>query len=511
MGMAGLRELARLRHTSPAGEAPHIVVLARDTKANRRKLAPFIADGVEVVWGDLMNPDDVARGVERADVVLHVGGMVSPQADWHPDLTYRVNTTAMRHIIDAALRRQATGEEVKVVYIGSVSQYGNRPEGAHWGRTGDPVAVATYDKYALSKCVAERMLAESGLRRWASLRQTGIMYPRILMNGSDPIAFHVPLRGCLEWVSDTDSGRLLRAVASPSVPDSFWCRYYNIGGGESYRMSNYDFVQLTLRAVGCPPAEKVFGRNWFATRNFHGMWYLDSDLLDALLHFRSGETMPDFVAGIIRQLPWYFRLAPLAPAWAIRAAMKRVAMKRVLGPLRWVADDDADRLFAAFGGRDAWKAIPGWRKGEDWSLPREAQPLDHGYDETRPLASLTLAALDRAARYRGGRCRPAIAPAPEAAAAAPATAAAAAPGSAVAEAHAPAAPAAAEDAAATRSIDPDTPIEWECAEGHRFRLRPRTVLLGGHWCPECLAAMSADPHALYRQATSNPFLAQIVK
>lgn len=470
MGMAGLRELAQLRHTSPAG-SPRIVVLARDRAVNRRKLASFIADGVEVIWGDLMNPEDVERGVADADVVLHVGGMVSPQADWQPELTYRVNVTAMRHVIDAALRRQSKGKEVKVVYIGSVSQYGNRPEGVHWGRTGDPVSVATYDRYALSKCEAERMLAESGLRRWVSLRQTGIMYPRILMNGSDPIAFHIPLRGCLEWVSDTDSGRLLRAVASPEVPDSFWCRFYNIGGGESYRMSNYDFVQLTLRAVGCPPAEKVFGRNWFATRNFHGMWYLDSDLLEFILHFRSGETMPDFVAGIIRQLPWYFRLAPLAPAWAIRAAMKRVAMKRVLGPLRWVSDADSDRLFAAFGGMDAWKAIPGWRKGEDWSLPTEGRPFDHGYDETRPLAALTTADLDRAARFRGGRCL----------------------------------------ATATGCVDPDTAVEWECAEGHRFMMRPRTVLLGGHWCPECLAIMSSDPHALYRQATVNPFLSQIVK
>lgn len=134
MGMAGLRELAQLRHTSPAG-SPRIVVLARDRAVNRRKLASFIADGVEVIWGDLMNPEDVERGVADADVVLHVGGMVSPQADWQPELTYRVNVTAMRHVIDAALRRQSEGKEVKVVYIGSVSQYGNRPEGVHWGRT----------------------------------------------------------------------------------------------------------------------------------------------------------------------------------------------------------------------------------------------------------------------------------------------------------------------------------------------------------------------------------------
>ena len=218
MGMAGLHELMQTRY--PDG-APQITVLARDTKTNRSKLASFISRGVEVIWGDLTNPSDVERGVKDADVVLHVGGMVSPQADWYPELTYKVNVGSMRNIISAALRRQSAGHAVRVVYIGSVSQYGNRPEGVHWGRTGDPISIAAFDNYALSKSDAERMLAESGLK---------------------------------EWVTHEDSGRLLAAVSSPDVPSDFWCRFYNIGGGESYRLTNYDFVQLTLQSVGCPPA-----------------------------------------------------------------------------------------------------------------------------------------------------------------------------------------------------------------------------------------------------------------
>lgn len=30
----------------------------------------------------------------------------------------------------------------------------------------------------------------------------------------------------------------------------------------------------------------------------------------------------------------------------------------------------------------------------------------------------------------------------------------------------------------------DEPIEWECAQGHRFHVRPRCIRLG-QWCPEC--------------------------
>lgn len=468
MGMAGLRHLTQARYS----DGPlKITVLARDSAANRAKLAPFMAKGVEVIWGDLLDAEAVARGVSEADVVLHVGGMVSPMADWYPEKTYKVNTGAMRNIIEAVRLVEARRRVVSVVYIGSVSQYGNRPEGVHWGRCGDPVNVATYDMYALSKCEAERMLAESGLRRWVSLRQTGIMYPRLLMKGSDPISFHVPLRGCLEWVTDDESGRLLAAVCDPALPDSFWRRFYNIGGGDGWRVCNYDFVNMTLSAVGCPPIYKVFERNWFATRNFHGIWYTDSDLLDGYLHFRAPESMESYLSRISKGLPWYFRLAPLAPAWLIKMAMKQVASKKVLGPLDWIASGNADRIFAAFGGREAYDAIPGWDADVARPLSRTPRLLDHGYDESKSPSDWDAADLDRAARFRGGRCLSA----PK--------------GEGIA----------------------DTPVEWECSEGHRFTLTPRTVLLGGHWCGECLKEVSQNPRAFFRLAAESPFMRQIAE
>lgn len=467
MGMAGLRHLMQTRYSDGAAD---VTVLARDTKTNRRKLAPFMARGVKVIWGDLLNPGDVKAGVDWADIVLHVGGMVSPMADWYPEKTYRVNTGAMRNVVDAALERIGRGERVKVVYIGSVSQYGDRREPTHWGRTGDPVSVATFDRYALSKNEAERMLAESGLEEWVSLRQTGIIYPRILMKGSDPISFHVPVRGCLEWVTAEDSGRLLAALADPSLPATFWRRFYNIGGGEGFRLTNYDFISLTLAAVGCPPIERVFSRNWFATRNFHGIWYTDSDLLDSILHFRSGGTMRGYLEMLRKGLPWYFRLTPLAPAWIIRMAMKHVARTKVLGPLRWLEDGDEERIYAAFGGREEYAAIPSWDADARWELSRTPRRLDHGYDESIPLEALSEADLQHAAEFRGGRLL----------------------------------------TAGYKAGEIDRQLEWECGEGHRFTLRPRTLLLGGHWCPACLREISDSPYALGRQAEKNRFLAQTI-
>ena len=74
MGMATLRELAA------RPDRFEITILARPGKRNRRKLAHCGAlPGVDVVWGDLTSKADVERAVEGADIVLHVGGMVSPR------------------------------------------------------------------------------------------------------------------------------------------------------------------------------------------------------------------------------------------------------------------------------------------------------------------------------------------------------------------------------------------------------------------------------------------------
>ena len=53
---------------------------------------------LHVIWGDLTNYDDVLKGVSGADIVLHVGGMVSPQADYRPKATLRTNISAAENI-----------------------------------------------------------------------------------------------------------------------------------------------------------------------------------------------------------------------------------------------------------------------------------------------------------------------------------------------------------------------------------------------------------------------------
>mgnify|MGYP006913765232 FL=1 len=62
--------------------------------------------------------------------------------------------------------------------------------------------------------------------------------------------YHVPINGVLEWATIEDSGLLLANVCGDDVPESFWRRFYNIGSGAEYRITNYEFEVYLLRAIG---------------------------------------------------------------------------------------------------------------------------------------------------------------------------------------------------------------------------------------------------------------------
>lgn len=352
MGWAGFQELYARK------DRFDIRLLARDSAKNRKKLERYVSDpDVTVIWGDLTCYEDVLKGVTGADYVLHVGGMVSPAADYYPEKTLKVNVTAAENVVKAVLA-QPDRDEIRVVYIGSVAQYGDRRVPDHWGCTEDRQTPSRFDMYALSKIRSEEVFAKAGLRRWVSLRQSGILYPGIL-KVVNPTAFHVPVGGVLEWATIEDSGRLLAKVCEDDVPEEFWNRAYNISSGEEYRMTNYEFETRLLHALGLPGPEKVFEPQWFATRNFHGMWYTDADILDGYLHFRAYTPVDEYFARMKSKLPWYYSLAFLAPAWAVKMFMKPFAFEKGMGTQWWVKNDQ-EKFEAYYGSKEEYEAIRSW-------------------------------------------------------------------------------------------------------------------------------------------------------
>ncbi len=222
-----------------------------------------------VVFGDLTHYPTVEQCVAGADVVLHVAAVVSPFADDHPELAHRVNVGSAANIV-RAVKAQPHPEDIAVVMIGTIAESGDRNPPHHWGRVGDPLRVARYDEYGQSKIIAEKILVDSGLPKWAWLRQTGIFHPGVL-EIRDPIMTHSPFEGVMEWVSVEDAARLLVNISDEGVPDEFWNGVYNIGGGESWRLTNWELQTSMTAALGVEGVRTWYERNWFGTRNFNGM------------------------------------------------------------------------------------------------------------------------------------------------------------------------------------------------------------------------------------------------
>ena len=482
MGFAGMMEILKYP------EQYDLRILARPSKKNKELLTPLIAkySALNVIWGDLTKYEDVLKGVTGADIVLHVGGMVSPQADYRPTATRKTNITAAMNVRDA-VESQPIDKQPKVVYIGSVAQMGDRREPLHWGRTGDPICVSAYDHYGITKAWAERIITDSGIKTWVSLRQSGILYPAILKN-YDPIMFHVPVRGVLEWATVEDSGRLLERICRPSVPEEFWKNYYNIGSGAEYRISNYEFECLLLDAIGCPKPEKIFNSNWFTTRNFHGMWYLDSDKLEGFLHFRENMPIKEYFKKLAKapsvpsgiKFAAKTKVAKLFPH-LVKLGMWFMAMSKEHGTQWWIKHRNdpqlgakcQQRISAYYGTYEDYLAIRPWNKMDLSHNSEDAVILNHGYDETKPLNELDIADMQAAAEFRGGKCL-------------------------------------------SKSMvkgDLDTQLEWQCAQGHKFKASPRLILLGGHWCPDCFPwpykEENPRPWQWDKEAKRNPFFAQL--
>ncbi|MBP2266330.1 nucleoside-diphosphate-sugar epimerase [Pseudarthrobacter sp. PvP004] len=419
-------------------------------------------ENLNVVYGDVTDYSTVLSCVADADYVLHTGAVVSPYADDHPELAHAVNVGGARNVI-RAVKSQPDPDAVRLVTIGTVAQSGDRNPPNHWGRIGDPLRVSHYDEYGQSKVIAERELIDSGLKNFVSLRQTGIFHPGML-EIRDPIMTHSPFAGVLEWVSVEDASRLLANICEEGVPEDFWGNIYNIGGGESWRLTNWELQTSIGAAMGVKDIRKWYDRNWFATGNFHGFWFTDSDVLESLVPFRQ-DTFGDAMNRAIAAAPAGVRLAGKIPAPLIKHLVMKPLTVKPRGTMAMIANNDTAKINAYFGSRQEWENIGDWSTFWPPRASREPQFLDHGYDEAKDSAAWTVADIKGAADFRGG-CLVST---------------------------------------SMTTGDIATPLAWECAAGHSFQGSPRLILTAGHWCPECIQNPADYPN----QATANKFLAQL--
>lgn len=485
-GNMGMETLLQLMELDCVEKVKLLLLNERRERRYARDCRRKYGKRVEIIFGNLADKSKCRALVKDTDYVLHLAAVIPPLADHHPKDTDDCNRIGTMNLVDSVCEM---GEnQPKFVHISTVAIYGNRNYKHPWGRVGDPLISSVYDDYSASKIKGERYVLDSELKNWVVLRQTGMLHNRMLSNNmKDGLMFHTCFNAPIEWVTARDSGLALKNLvdrdASGTLKDGFWFKCYNIGGGARNRVTGYDTFDEGFKIIG-GSTEKFMKPQWNSLRNFHCMWFEDSDVLNDYLDFQK-EDIKDYWSEILQKHS-YYRIAKIIPAKLI----SKLAIERLLkdenAPRKWINSKDAGRVKAFFGSRDniscmptKWENYPVLAKGQladetvDYDEMRDINlvelhgyRLNHGYDDSKPDCELDIDDMRSAAAFRGGKC--------------------------VSESM-------------TRG-DLYTKLEWECHDGHRFMASPYTVLKAGHWCPECC---QPQPWDYDRLSKFMPFYAQV--
>ena len=405
--------------------------------------------------GDIACKEDCERLLDGADYLIHCAALIPPKSDHDPHGTYLSNYVGTKNLVDTVIEK---GNNIPFVHIATVALYGNRSFPHVWGRVGDPMISSDYDCYSMYKMKAERYLLDSGLNKFVSLRQTAVLHKYMFANNlKDGLMFHTSWNCPLEWVTDVDSGILCRHLVERDLDnklDGFWNNIYNIGGGDACRVTGFETIDECFEIMGLK-TKKIFKPNWNIPRNFHGVWFYDSDKLNEFLEFRT-ETNEIFWKRMEKKYA-ICKIAKIVPSALISKLVIQRLFKNTNAPKYWVKHKIDGRVKAFYGSYENYEKIgTDWKKfdllceHDDYASLKNienAKPLllDHGYDDSKPLDMLTFADLQKAAQFRGGKCL-------------------------------------AKDYKAGEIYKK---VRWQCRDGHEFESAPHTILKGGYWCPHC--------------------------
>jgi UDP-glucose 4-epimerase len=273
VGSSTLEELVRQGHT----------VRCFDLKTRANLRAARKLGQVEVVWGDLRRPEDVARAVRDQDVVIHLAFIIPKlsvtgfESEDHPDWAREINVEGTHNLIVAM---QAQPQPPKLLFASSYHIYGRTQHMAPPRTVDDPVQPTEH--YAQHKIDCEAMIRASGLP-WAILRLAATLPIAMKM---DPGMFDVPLENRMEYVHTRDVGlAFANAVSTPGV----WGKTLLIGGGPRCQ---YTYRQITAQVLGGLGVgelpDEAFSSTPFATD------WLDTDESQRLLRYQR-HTLDDYV------------------------------------------------------------------------------------------------------------------------------------------------------------------------------------------------------------------------
>lgn len=262
-------------------------VLDLDTPRNRKSVRE-LGEKVEVMWGDVTQPELVRRAIEGVDTVVHMAAILPPVAYEKPELAVRVNVGGTRVIVDLIKEK---GGRIPLVYTSSVAVFGPTP-GATEPISPDRNGPHPRGAYGETKLQAENLIKEAGIDH-VILRLTATMYLAFEVSDLKRM-FSVPLNNRIEYCHPHDTATaILNAVKNFDAVNG---STLVISGGREQRMLYGDMIAAILGVLGLPvpPARK------FTREPYYLDWY-DTSKSQVLLCFQR-KTFVDYLKDYSREL-----------------------------------------------------------------------------------------------------------------------------------------------------------------------------------------------------------------
>ncbi|MBX3532981.1 MAG: SDR family oxidoreductase [Xanthobacteraceae bacterium] len=175
-GMIGQKLIARLAREPRIGGKPiERVTLVDIDEPAAPKGAPF---KVNTRTGDLSLPGEAMAAVtDSPQMVFHLAGVVSGEAETDFEKGYRVNIDGTRFLFDAIRQREY---KPRVVFTSSAAVYG----GPFDGPVSDDFHLTPHSSYGAAKAIGEQLLADYSRRRFFD--GVGIRLPAITVRPGKP-------------------------------------------------------------------------------------------------------------------------------------------------------------------------------------------------------------------------------------------------------------------------------------------------------------------------------------
>ncbi|MDE6029036.1 MAG: NAD-dependent epimerase/dehydratase family protein [Clostridiales bacterium] len=394
-------------------ELDEIRLLIRTPKRFKKALKANKAlnSKVKIIQGGMTDRQAVMQLVTGADIVINMAAVIPPRSDQNPNAAVACNQIGTELLVSTI--ESITDNQPALVHVSTVAVYGNRT-GAHpFGRVGDPLLTSPLDVYSATKVRGEFRVLESKITKWAVIRQSAMLHPQMITdNVHDGLMFHTAYNAPLEWVTAHDSGVLIRNIIKKfmdgTMPDKFWKRCYNIAGGKANRRYGIQTFDEGFAIMG-GSSKKFFKPVYNATRNFHGVWYLDGNELNDMFDFQS-QTTEEYWQQVFKAHP-IFKLGKLAPRSLIHLFLFRRLLNDKNAPSYWAKHGDEARMIAYFGGtaeyeklkKVEWKDFPLLDPAQIPNFDDNETPVFYGYDITKPDEQITQADVAAVAEAHGGK------------------------------------------------------------------------------------------------------------